>query len=226
MARRSARLSASAAAPVSEASPSPSTKPPGLAASSTLKGRGRSKVQALSKTLPVRSTAKKSRFFNQGQGSNNSEAGSTPEVSDDTFEDTEGDEVDTFNDTESSGDGDEDDDEDDDEDEYGGSSGNTKRRRSSGPSAAAKKKQKASIGEAQSTVKEILQGKELWREGVRTGLGPGKEVFIKKPKARDTGGIPYRDPMIHPNTMHFLRDLKENNEREWLKGIVEMPILV
>ncbi|KAL5051038.1 hypothetical protein BDW71DRAFT_194134 [Aspergillus fruticulosus] len=60
--------------------------------------------------------------------------------------------------------------------------------------------------------------KELWREGVKTGLGPGKEVFIKKPKARDPGDIPYTDDTLHPNTMLFLKDLAKNNERQWLKA--------
>lgn len=65
-----------------------------------------------------------------------------------------------------------------------------------------------------------LTNKELWREGVKTGLGPGKEVFIKKPKARDAGDVPYQDHTMHPNTMLFLKDLAKNNEREWLKGNV------
>lgn len=65
-----------------------------------------------------------------------------------------------------------------------------------------------------------LINKELWREGVKTGLGPGKEVFIKKPKARDAGDVPYQDHTMHPNTMLFLKDLAKNNEREWLKGNV------
>jgi hypothetical protein len=59
--------------------------------------------------------------------------------------------------------------------------------------------------------------KDLWREGVRTGLGPGKEVFIALPRARSPGGIPYEDSTIHPNTMLFLKELKANNEREWMK---------
>ncbi|OJJ43108.1 hypothetical protein ASPZODRAFT_1218075 [Penicilliopsis zonata CBS 506.65] len=62
------------------------------------------------------------------------------------------------------------------------------------------------------------KGKELWREGVRTGLGPGKEVFIQKPKARDPGDTLYEDETLHPNTMLFLQDLKQNNDREWLKA--------
>jgi hypothetical protein len=61
-------------------------------------------------------------------------------------------------------------------------------------------------------------GKELWRAGIRTGLGPGKQVFIERPKARGDGGIPYVAGRIHPNTMMFLADLKENNDREWLKS--------
>lgn len=65
-----------------------------------------------------------------------------------------------------------------------------------------------------------LTSKELWREGVKTGLGPGKEVFIKKPKARGAGDVPYQDHTLHPNTMLFLEDLAKNNEREWLKGNV------
>lgn len=65
-----------------------------------------------------------------------------------------------------------------------------------------------------------LKDKELWREGVRTGLGPGKEVFIQKPKARDPGKVAYQDQTLHPNTMLFLQDLKENNDRQWLKGKV------
>lgn len=59
---------------------------------------------------------------------------------------------------------------------------------------------------------------ELWREGVKTGLGPGKEIFIEKPKARDPGNVPYQDDALHPNTKLFLEDLAENNDRMWLKG--------
>jgi hypothetical protein len=59
---------------------------------------------------------------------------------------------------------------------------------------------------------------ELWRPGVKTGLGPGTQVVIKKPKARDAGSIPYMDNTIHPNTMLFLEDLAANNDRQWLKS--------
>ena len=63
----------------------------------------------------------------------------------------------------------------------------------------------------------VNAGKNLWREGVKAGLGPGKQVFIEKPKPRGDGGVKYVPDRIHPNTMLFLADLKKNNDREWLK---------
>ncbi|KAI4244336.1 MAG: hypothetical protein L6R40_003062 [Gallowayella cf. fulva] len=68
------------------------------------------------------------------------------------------------------------------------------------------------------TAKAIVEkGKELWRPGVKSDLAPGEEVFIKLPKARSDGGVKYKEGILHPNTMLFLGDLKENNDREWLK---------
>ena len=64
---------------------------------------------------------------------------------------------------------------------------------------------------------KITKGKELWRPGVKADVAPGEEVIIKLPKARQPGKTPYQDDKIHPNTMLFLKDLKENNDREWLK---------
>lgn len=61
------------------------------------------------------------------------------------------------------------------------------------------------------------KGHELWRAGVKTGLGPGTQVIIKKPQARSAGRTPYTDATIHPNTLLFLRDLAANNDREWLR---------
>lgn len=63
-----------------------------------------------------------------------------------------------------------------------------------------------------------VKGQELWRPGVKTGLAPGEALFIKLPKARETGKMPYKDDTVHPNTLLFLEELKENNDREWLKG--------
>lgn len=58
---------------------------------------------------------------------------------------------------------------------------------------------------------------DLLKPGVTTGLGPGRQVVIKKPKARPAGTTPYADETIHPNTLMFLEDLKANNNRQWLK---------
>lgn len=63
----------------------------------------------------------------------------------------------------------------------------------------------------------IDQGKELWRQGVSAGLGPGREVFIAKPKPRAEGAVKYAADKIHSNTFEFLADLKASNDREWLK---------
>ena len=71
---------------------------------------------------------------------------------------------------------------------------------------------------AASTTTIRTKSNELWREGVKAGLGPGTQVVIKKPKARPAGKTPYTDDTIHPNTFLFLKDLKANNDREWLKS--------
>lgn len=69
------------------------------------------------------------------------------------------------------------------------------------------------------TAERTIDGKnDLWREGVKTGLGPGKQVFIEKPKARGDGGISYVPERIHPHTFEFLKDLKKNNDRIWFKA--------
>ncbi|KAF7536813.1 hypothetical protein G7054_g4233 [Neopestalotiopsis clavispora] len=41
--------------------------------------------------------------------------------------------------------------------------------------------------------------------------------FIPLPQLRDTGGVEYEPEIVHPNTMVFLKDLKANNKRSWLK---------
>jgi hypothetical protein len=57
--------------------------------------------------------------------------------------------------------------------------------------------------------------KELWKPGAK--LEPGMQLIIKKPKARGAGDIPYNASSIHPNTMLFLKEIKANNDRQWLK---------
>ncbi len=81
------------------------------------------------------------------------------------------------------------------------------------------KKGESSTGAIGAVVNAVIEkGQELWRAGVKTGLGPGKQVIIEKPKPRGDGGVKYVGERIHPNTMAFLKDLKANNEREWLKS--------
>lgn len=63
------------------------------------------------------------------------------------------------------------------------------------------------------------KGQELWRPGVKSKLAPGEAVFVALPKARGDDGVRYVDGRVHPNTMLFLGELKENNDREWLKGV-------
>ncbi|KAF3761806.1 hypothetical protein M406DRAFT_281903 [Cryphonectria parasitica EP155] len=43
-------------------------------------------------------------------------------------------------------------------------------------------------------------------------------TIIPYKKMRDTGGVPYEDDRLHKNTMLFLKDLKANNKRSWLKS--------
>lgn len=47
---------------------------------------------------------------------------------------------------------------------------------------------------------------------------PGKLTFIPLPKMRPTGAQSYEDDRLHPNTLLFLKDLKANNKRTWLKS--------
>ena len=81
-----------------------------------------------------------------------------------------------------------------------------------------KRRAPASSKATKSAPSSDSKGKELWRQGVSTGLAPGTQIIIKKPKPRTPGKTPYSDITIHPNTMLFLKDLKANNDREWLKS--------
>jgi hypothetical protein len=64
---------------------------------------------------------------------------------------------------------------------------------------------------------------ELWKTGAK--LTPGTQVIIKRPKAREAGDVPYTDDTIHPNTMLFLKDLADHNDRQWLKGTASPYII-
>jgi hypothetical protein len=81
-----------------------------------------------------------------------------------------------------------------------------------------KKNEPGSGSRKKGTPRNQLSAKDLSKPGVKTGLGPGTQVVIKKPKARDPGDTLYSDETIHPNTMLFLEDLAANNNRQWLKS--------
>lgn len=164
------------------------------------------KRKRLSAGSIIKSTAKKSKYF---EGSD----------TDGSASDVDGDSGPAYEEEEAAH---EDEESIDEEDEYEAESEEEKpKKRGRGrPSNSAKAQKQDSEDDAEDLpASKTAKGQELWREGVKTGLGPGKEVFIKKPKARGLGGIDYKDDTIHPNTMLFLKDLKENNERQWLKGI-------
>ena len=46
---------------------------------------------------------------------------------------------------------------------------------------------------------------------------PMKETIIPLEKMRDLDGVEYAEEKLHRNTLLFLRDLKANNKRTWLK---------
>ncbi|KAL5326277.1 hypothetical protein ACEPPN_007415 [Leptodophora sp. 'Broadleaf-Isolate-01'] len=52
----------------------------------------------------------------------------------------------------------------------------------------------------------------------KTTTSNGREqMVIDIPGKKDAGDTPYEDGRIHKNTLEFLRELKRNNKREWLK---------
>ncbi|EED19344.1 conserved hypothetical protein [Talaromyces stipitatus ATCC 10500] len=163
------------------------------------------KRKRLSAGSTIKSTAKKSKYF---EGSDTDEPAS----------DVDGDSGSAYEEEAAAHEDEESDDENNAYDEESEEDKPKKRERGR-PSSSAKAQKQDSDDSAEGVpASKTAKGRELWREGVKTGLGPGKEVFIKKPKARDLGGIDYKDDTIHANTMLFLKDLKENNERQWLKA--------
>ncbi|KAJ5376906.1 hypothetical protein N7509_013792 [Penicillium cosmopolitanum] len=198
MSRRSSRAAPAAQAPEAAPKRRASTR---LSASEAEVKRVRSNID-----LPgsqVKTTTKKSKYF-EPEGSAESE-----EPASDTDEDEDEDEDEDHSAYEENDvDPESDDHEPSDQDDEPDSEEETKGARAKGGKAG-----KGRVSDAAS-----LKGKELWREGVRTGLAPGQEVIVPKPKARDPGDVPYEDETLHPNTRLFLLDLAKNNEREWLKG--------
>jgi len=200
MARKSQRISAGAATSL------PSHK---RAASNTSLPAGEVKKSKLQKATPTKSQY----FIKHTNDSARSKKKKADDSADELAPDDDEDELSSsapeedlseFGSAHDSDDAEDDDDNDD--DEYESEIEESKSRRKSSS-------KKAATGKVRS-----VSGGELWREGVKTGLGPGQQVVIKKPKARPAGKVPYSDETIHPNTLLFLKDLKANNNREWLKS--------
>jgi hypothetical protein len=206
MPRRSSRVTAEPAAAAQREAALDTPSPLDTTASHT-KAKRRRSSQGTASQKPIRSTAKKSKYFEAPDSDDSeSESDSPGQDSGSAYE-----EAGVNNRTAAS----------DSDSRYFEEEEKPKQRRRGRQSITKKTRNEDTDDENENENESVLKttkGKELWREGVRTGLGPGKEVFIKKPKARDPGDIPYQDETIHPNTMLFLRDLKENNERQWLKG--------
>lgn len=140
------------------------------------------------------STSKKSKYFD---GTDSEDAASVDTPSDSGYEDEDASATEDSPPAESS------------EEEYN-SEEESKPRKWRGRPAKVNSAQRTMSGSA---------SENLWREGVKTGLGPGRAVFIAKPKPRPDGGIKYVPDQVHPNTMEFLKDLRKNNDREWLKSL-------
>jgi len=69
-------------------------------------------------------------------------------------------------------------------------------------------------GDEYGSDEEVLK-KKGWTK--KKGKGGRVEMVIELPGIKDAGDTRYEDERIHPNTLDFLRDLKKNNRREWLK---------
>ena len=199
MARKSQRLSAGAATSL------PSHK---RAASNTSLPAGEVKKSKTQKATPTKSQYFTKHTGNSARSKKKADDSGDELAPDDDDEDelasAPEDDLSEFGSAHDSDDAEDDDD--DNEDEYESEVEEPKSRRKSSSNKAAAGKSKT------------VSGGELWREGVKTGLGPGTQVVIKKPKARPAGKVSYSDASIHPNTLLFLKDLKANNNREWLKS--------
>lgn len=64
---------------------------------------------------------------------------------------------------------------------------------------------------------EYNDGNQEEEEGEEEDDAPRKVVILPLEKLRDTGGVDYADHKVHRNTLLFLKDLKANNRRAWLK---------
>ena len=90
---------------------------------------------------------------------------------------------------------------------------------------SAKKAKKAKVVVDDDDEEDVYQDEEPDKNGAQEEEedddddeddGP-RVTIIPKPKLRDIDGVPYEDERLHQNTLLFLKDLKANNKRSWLK---------
>ncbi|TQV98128.1 hypothetical protein V2A60_006189 [Cordyceps javanica] len=93
---------------------------------------------------------------------------------------------------------------------------------SNGRATAAARKQKQDSDEDEYTVEaQLAEGAEEEEDEVDDEDDenrPMKVTIVPLEQMREEGGVPYEDHKVHKNTMLFLRDLKANNRRPWLKS--------
>ena len=169
-----------------------------LAARSTPPSRQSKRLKS-SPITSLKTTPKKSQYFEHGSSSE-SKSESELDIEGSGYEDKDASASLVSSPPESEVD-------DEEEDEYISEEDASKKRKRGRPTTKTN-------GKAVGTGKK---GQELWRPGVKATTAPGEAVYIKLPKAREAGKTPYTDSTIHPNTFLFLKDLRANNDREWLK---------
>lgn len=79
-----------------------------------------------------------------------------------------------------------------------------------------------STPKTQAKVSQKKQSKPIQKKNAKAESGAEDDdderiTITRLPTLKDTGGIEYEDERIHPNTMAFLKELKNNNNRAWLK---------
>ncbi|KAL8640459.1 MAG: hypothetical protein Q9228_002631, partial [Teloschistes exilis] len=177
------------------------TKPPTAATKTLTPRRSSTRLIKSSPSHPAiankttKTTPKKSQFFTHSTTEETSEAESESEFGDEGsgYEDED---ASASLVSASSEDEDVEDVEEEDEDDRGDAGKKKRKRGGRGGAGAGKngkkmKKITAAAVDNHGNGKEGGKGKELWREGVKSHLAPGEEIFVKLPKARGDGGVKY-----------------------------------
>ena len=176
--------------------------------SSTTGSRRSKRVKSSPPNSTIKSTPKKSPYFEHPTSESDSE--SSPEQEDSGYEDEDASAVSSPQESDPSS---------AEESPYASTDDEKPKKKKLGRKAGGPRKKTIPVANGTISVPAGKnggdEGSELWRPGVKVA-GEG-EVFIALPKARSAGSTPYADETLHPNTLDFLSDLAKNNDREWLK---------